>query len=563
MTKKIFITSIGHGNYNGTEYYLETNKDIKHKTKFASVAVKNLIHGLKDAETYVFSTLEAIEKYEDELKKEMDCTCYNIQQLRSQTDFWDVFHKISKHIPEEADLYLDITSAFRSLPFVIFGVIQYLTALKKVEIKGIYYGVYENKETTPILDLISMKEMIDWFYAAEIFKNYGVSHLMAKNFRKLQAKIYAQTKKAVNFKGFGNLFDDVSYAISNTDTLHLAKTAKSLLDTRKEIKEELQQYLPVAENLIDKMFNLYKEFTHKDQTEPKLDKTELNREKKIIDWYIDHNQFNNALTLINEWIINKAIVAKGKQEDWLNYSAVRDPIGKELKDISRLGSRAKDEEFQWMAKYFPQDIREVMSAITKVSDLRNKLSHGGYNSDNLKYQGLKNKINDLWKIICTISDDMIKRILTRPIAFERLIITPLGKSPGILYTLLSNEQIVKKTIKLIIITSDDCKQYIKNCFQKLGITYPIEDIIVLNDPWTEIKDPKELTNRYLPILMLAGKVLVNYTGGTSMMQINAHQFNTLAQRYSIPTEKCITIDKRSPEEQRANPYVKGEVRFID
>ncbi len=400
MSKTILITSIGLGDYSETEYYLEKEEATKHKTKFTSVALKKLIDDLKTAEVYLFSTKEAINKYKSKLNEEINVDCHEVELPDTEKKFWDLFQEISSKIPKDTELYLDITNAFRSLPFVFFGIIQYLVALKKVRIKGIFYGVYEKgQKKTPILDLIAMKEMIDWFYATEIFNNYGVSHLISENFRKLQRQIYLKTKKDGGFKKYGELFDNVSDAILNVDAPQLAQATSELLEEKSTIEGKLQKHLPIAKDLIDKIFNLYEDFTcpkhQSDEGKLELNENELNREKKIIDWYLKHNQFKNALTLINEWIINKAIIIKGIQKDWMDYTKTRDPISRGLKSICRKNVADDD----------------IMSNINKLSDWRNELSHGGYRENNRKYKGMKDKINEAWKKVQAVSEDRLRHIL--------------------------------------------------------------------------------------------------------------------------------------------------------
>ena len=67
-----------------------------------------------------------------------------------------------------------------------------------------------------------------------------------------------------------------------------------------------------------------------------------------------------------------------------------------------------------------------------------------------------------------------------------------------------------------------------------------------------------------PWLFEADRIEANLTGGTSLMGVLVGRLLEHAGRtYRRPARRFVLIDPRPYEEQRAEPWVKGDIHYID
>ena len=98
---------------------------------------------------------------------------------KTEDEIWRTFEIVYKQIGEKDDIYFDITNGFRSLPMLAMTILNYSKVLKKVSIKGIYYGALEAKDKStgivPVFNLTACNDIMDWTVAADNFIHYGNS----------------------------------------------------------------------------------------------------------------------------------------------------------------------------------------------------------------------------------------------------------------------------------------------------------------------------------------------------------------------------------------------------
>ncbi|GJQ64195.1 MAG: hypothetical protein SCALA702_32480 [Melioribacteraceae bacterium] len=104
-------------------------------------------------------------------------TCQTPVGLNSE-EHWEIFRLLTE-IPSDGDnISLDITHSLRFQPFISQLAISYLQTLKGVNIKNVFYGALELRNTyfegkTPIMNLNSLVSMLDWTNAAFALSRYG------------------------------------------------------------------------------------------------------------------------------------------------------------------------------------------------------------------------------------------------------------------------------------------------------------------------------------------------------------------------------------------------------
>jgi len=74
---------------------------------------------------------------------------------------------------------------------------------------------------------------------------------------------------------------------------------------------------------------------------------------------------------------------------------------------------------------------------------------------------------------------------------------------------------------------------------------------------------RHLDDSLLRWLAAAGEVVANLTGGTTAMQYVVERLAERARRLGVPVRRVALIDRRPPEQQRADPYVLAELIELD
>lgn len=178
---------------------------------------------------------------------------------------------------------------------------------------------------------------------------------------------------------------------------------------------------------------------------------------------------------------------------------------------------------------------------------------------------------------------------------KRILLTPLGKSPGVLFTLLS--QASEPFDEVVILTSRECADAIEPALQQWRSSSDLQAAtdspevkepliyVVLLDELAESdqvdfqtypasvklkaleaqnwRQPGE-TQKVSKILQDGLYLQVNTTGGLTAFSILAQRLaKNLTDPESRELESVFLVDRRSSAEQQENPWVAGEVVRID
>ena len=104
-----------------------------------------------------------------------EITTSDIEPFDNELGLWRLFDALFESIPKKAELILDITHGYRTLPMLAMAVINYARTLKKIQVKAILYGAYEAEVEgkTPIIDMTRMDRLLRWGHAVDSFIRRG------------------------------------------------------------------------------------------------------------------------------------------------------------------------------------------------------------------------------------------------------------------------------------------------------------------------------------------------------------------------------------------------------
>lgn len=141
---------------------------------------------------------------------------------------------------------------------------------------------------------------------------------------------------------------------------------------------------------------------------------------------------------------------------------------------------------------------------------------------------------------------------------KTLLINSLGNSKGSLYSALA----LVKPDSLFVIASETSKDNIKEIIEKAG-WFGINEKYLMKDPFAGFTEKDAIVSKAKGLIDQSEKVVVNLTGGTTVMQFLIQSLSDYARGIGKNIDIIAVIDRRTPSEQQENPYEVGELLLLD
>ena len=108
-----------------------------------------------------------------------------IKEGSDETELWDIFGDVVDNINDNDRVLFDITHGFRSLPFLTFLALAYISNVRSgVTIERVIYGAYEavkpDNPNKPVFDLTPFVSLLNWMNAVNIFQKSGDARPIAE-----------------------------------------------------------------------------------------------------------------------------------------------------------------------------------------------------------------------------------------------------------------------------------------------------------------------------------------------------------------------------------------------
>ena len=183
----------------------------------------------------------------------------------------------------------------------------------------------------------------------------------------------------------------------------------------------------------------------------------------------------------------------------------------------------------------------------------------------------KNDMNSLIKIIDGVKKDIVKEFVraglnqfaiktikmeVTPLT-EKILLTPLGTSPGVLYTLIKR----LNPDRVIVITSQAGNDNIPEICMKAGFDIEKISTYLFNDPFTGFEEVQDIMRRMssdFPV-DIRSRITVNLAGGTSFLQYVTGEFAEVLESKMLDVTRVFAVDRRGIDAQKKEPYVVGDV----
>ncbi len=474
-----------------------------------------------------------------------------------------VFGKIPEQ-PRPAAVLFDVTHGPRHHALLTLLAIQYLRALRDIHLQGAYYAWLSPGAVSPFVDLRPLLDLFEWIHALRTFNESAdasqLARLIETDGTQQARRISAQARR------ISTQLREISRARMAGLPLELGLLSASFLAARENsfrkvlkargalLEGELWRRLeaPIA------AFALQTQASVKSKKAIRLTKEELLRQSKLIDELFIHGNTPAALGLLNEWTVSWAVLRAGETCRWLDYGDVRRPAAAKL---GLLGSLSDDNQLGSILK---AEQRALGKFWRTLSDLRNAFHHHGMRPQKLIVDGapeLKKKlaeVQDYWKDLKDIPHVDLELSAT-----ETLLVSALGRSPGVLYSAIEACRRERISVsKCLVLCSNETAASVNEAVQRAGYAGGVA-LICLASPYGDKAEIDRIQKAAREHLVEAREVLVNLTGGTTLMGLAVAAIADEAERFARPMQRFGLIDPRPPAEQQANPYRASEAFWLE
>lgn len=518
----------------------------------------------------------------------------------NSTELWEIINCILDKVPQQCDLTLDITHGYRSFPFLYFVAALYLQILKGVKIQAVYYAMLDVKiDTKPVVDLSLILEMVEWFYAARFFRESGQAHHLAgllKRFEDPPPGIEGPARSPFNqIKRLREKIEDFSRFYCLGLPFELGREAALLEGFLKaNVFDVIRDRVPMLDELKSQIEEFIRPFALSPQNAKKalkqkleLTEQELQRQASLIDAYFSQGYLPLALGLIREWMISCIIYHNSntdilKGEAWIYKNQKRAEVEEWLgSQTHRIKEKRAGECYE--ASLLPN--QRMIEQWQYFSDTRNKLMHFGHQQDNVnlnspkieqlreRWQELKSSLSDAskWRIEKPARENTWQKYVVdmsmlpgrgieKPGGEKILLISPLGMSPGLLFSAISHLR--DRLWKVWVISSAQAVQALEEIKAHSGFSGCV-DVVQVDDPFTCFQEGDNFYCSVRSDALQADKVVVNLTGGTTALQFVIQEAADRLKGEDLTVERIALIDRRPMEEQKKDPYQVGEIINLD
>lgn len=496
------------------------------------------------------------------LKLEIACSALDIPEGQSPADISDALSKIADAIPEDCELILDLTHGYRYLPFLFYPLSLYLAAFRGVRVVSAWYGKLEGgaaEAPKPLIRLDPLLRLPEWLYAVRVFVETGATAALAARFEALANALDAGPQRGPPSKAAGAL-REFSQAYELGLPLELGIAAGKLCSVLQEsplaamtvldlplagslgqcIVAAAEPYRFAADSGLEDgggRGNWKQSFT--------LTQAELQRQAALVDLYLQRNQPGQALALMREWLVSLGALYRGKAGRWLDRKerlAVERELGALLR-LSKQPGALDDEQMQW-AQFWD-----------RLGKRRNALAHPGMSTEVVAMKDAElAPLRTTW--------DRIKDAGEAWARFGggggRLLVSPLGRSPGVLYSAL----VVTKPSALLVLCSSDTRDQVTTAIAQSGFS-GVVTCVEMQDPLAGFDEIESLRGQAGSVLLAADEVVVNLTGGTTLMGIVVQRLFERTRELQRPSRRLLLTDGRPPAEQLHDPWQASGCRWLD
>lgn len=429
MPRKILLSFLGTNNYEPVSYYVERSAGNAPVEKYVQKTILNYLAGSfgPNDQAFIFLTDEARNTNWDNdghfdyktkakipntgLAKQIETEAYHFGvspiQVNSESEpeaIWETFERVYECIQPEDEVYLDITHSWRYLPMLGMTLLNYAKVLKRIQVRAIYYGAFEQLGTfqevkkmpldgrpVPILNLVSFSELQDWTVAADDFVLDGnpdrLAALTNKNLSGIMRSSQGKDEVAKNMREVTSRINQLVPLITTNRGSDLWKYDYEALQQALDRFSGERSYIKPLNDVVEHIKNKVQDF----QAEGHFQWLES------VAWCIEHRLVQQGITQLQEGLVSW-LCQYYEQKQWAEpgfFDMHKNGRGRDLitKAIQFIGNAPPEEKWKGVIGRRPELgyrvmedalAQELHKPFAKLTAARNDINHGGYIEEKMK-----------------------------------------------------------------------------------------------------------------------------------------------------------------------------------
>lgn len=383
------LTFLGVGKYEKTVYVWNQQEQLTRFSTAASCAF------LKPTDLMVFLTEEAQESHFAELQTEIDpaikIQAIPVPQGRNTQELWQIFDQVSRAVEPGEEVAFDITNGLRSFPLIGLLVAAFLQNGLDVKLNAVLYGAFDVRDKTvepnrsQMFDLSPMLELLQWSAAADRFNRTGdarfLASLISEERNRMGKQVGGNQELRERVCAMGNYAGALT---SVSQSLRLIRPYQTMEETAK-LPSYLQKAIPALnENnamlpfslLLERVNQTFVPLGLEDPWDEANNALSLEKQRRIIHWYVKREQWVQAVTLSREWMVSWFMNETGN-DNLLKFKD-RDDTTKRINDAF---SAVRGKKNLAASDFFPGIPHAVdgLKIWSKLVSIRNDIDHAGMN----------------------------------------------------------------------------------------------------------------------------------------------------------------------------------------
>jgi len=265
-----------------------------------------------------------------------------------------------------------------------------------------------------------------------------------------------------------------------------------------------------------------------------LSDNELRRQAKVVDDLLRHGNLPAALGLMSEWTVSWMTWRRGRMADWLDHHGGRREAANAL---NAMAAAADDAELRASLLDEQPDLGRFWKSLR---ELRNGYAHHGMRRQDLvaspDLDARLAKVHEYWNVLrarpqLTVALDEGSN--------ARLLVSPMGLPPGVLFSALHacrSDGGFGEPTECIVVCSAETEGGIAEALRAAryeGAATPL----VLSDPHGGRTEIKRLLTGARRRIFGAREMLVNVTGGTTLMGLAVEALANEGRRLACPVRR--------------------------
>jgi len=454
-------------------------------------------------------------------------------------------------------LIVDATHGLRHQAILTYLTMQYISALRGIELRHAFYGLYRPGEDSLLLDLRELLDLPEWIHGVRLFAQAGDASRLCKLIDGgggPARDTAAELKRVANAREAG-LPVELAQASAQFRRDRRRPFVKAARERGALLEAELWERLDGSLAPFSLSAPIQAE-TWK-RAAP-LDDDELSRQARLIDDLLGRGNVPAALGLMREWTVSLALHQTSAASSWLDSQGAR------RRAESALHALAGATKHAGLSEGLSDEQRRFAAFWKQLCDRRNAFLHHGMRYEVLIGAGDKDARSKFDKVRASWSELKSSRrlaLLPAP-RVERLLVSAVGLKPGVVASALEAcRQEGLEPDACLVVVSEQTADSSRTVLREAGYGGAVHQLCI-HDPFGGVAEIERLRRDAAPLLFDAHALSVNLTGGTTLMGLAVAQIADDAKRLGREVRRFGLVDRRPPAEQNDDGWRTSEAFWL-